>query len=88
MLFNEKGLVLVNKTQDPWLICDAMDRPFPEWLIIEVGERDRLISHFRCPLCESDPVNAFICPGCDKYFCLQCLRAAYQENANCCPHCR
>ena len=88
MSSNNNRLILVGREPTPWLICDLVQKPVTDWLLIDVDERDRLLGVYRCRLCDSDAVNAMICPECDKYFCKSCLQRAFEWNGNSCPHCR
>ena len=83
-------LLLVNTSEpEDALIVDLLKRVYrKDWLLMPVAERDRLLGVHRCPICHCDPINAHICPVCDSYFCLGCLKSAYEVDGDCCPHCR
>lgn len=88
---NESKFLLVNKSlPEDHFILDIVDTGeyFKEWSLTTVAERDRLLMVFLCPLCESDPVDGRICPECERYICLHCLKDAYERDGNSCPHCR
>ena len=84
------NLLLVNRLQpEDALIVDLLKRLYAkDWLLVSVAERDRQLDVHRCRICHFDPINAHICPKCDSYFCLGCLKSAYEMDGDCCPHCR
>ena len=89
MSINETEFLLVSRLHDDYLIADTILMRFPsDWWIITVAEREHLLKFYRCPLCQSDPVDPYMCRDCHKCFCLECLKGAFEGNVTCCPHCR